>query len=106
GGKWGRGGLDARGNGARVPTDGVDQLRSHNAQNQVTALTGGTVPAYDANGNTTRDDRNVTFVYDAWNRLVQAGWGNGGAGFAYDALGRRVREGNRGPPPEFAYSQH
>ncbi len=40
--------LDALGNFATQTTDGTAQTRSHNQQNQITAVSGGTTPTYDA----------------------------------------------------------
>src|SRR5262249_38725558 len=70
------------------------QNRSHNQQNQITSISNLTTPAYDASGNTTKDEMGNTFVYDAWNRLVQARNVGGVviASYSYEALGRRITE--------------
>jgi RHS repeat-associated protein len=84
--------LDALGNWSSVTTNGSATTRTFNAQNQTATVSPGTAPTYDHNGNTT-GDAGLTFVYDAWNRLVTAK--NGAttvASYAYDALGRRVIE--------------
>src|SRR5439155_24350848 len=39
--------LDAVGNWATVTTDGVGQNRTHNAQNQISSISGATMPSYD-----------------------------------------------------------
>ena len=52
-----------------VTTDTTTQTRSHNAQNQVTAVGGATL-TYDGNGNLTRDETGRRLIYDAWNRGV------------------------------------
>jgi YD repeat-containing protein len=83
---------DAAGNFDGVTTDGTGVSRTHNKQNQVTAV-GGTALAYDANGNLTTDEQGRTLVWDAWNRLTAVK--NGGTtlvAYAYDALGRRIAE--------------
>ena len=53
-----------------------------------------TTPAYDDNGNTLTDEANQDYVYDAWNRMVEALDASDVSleTFAYDALGRRITE--------------
>jgi YD repeat-containing protein len=97
--------LDALGNWKAVTTDGVEQDRTHNAQNQVASLSGLSTPGYDANGNTLSDENGQGYAYDAWNRLV-AVTNSGGtplASYAYDGLNRRVVE-NSGTPRDLYYS--
>src|SRR5262249_40154653 len=53
--------LDAMGNWASVTTDGTPQTRTHNQQNQLTAV-GGSSLSYDANGNLTRDESGKQLV--------------------------------------------
>jgi RHS repeat-associated protein len=97
--------LDALGNWTKVTTDGLDQNRSHNAQNQRTAIAGLTTPFYDNNGNTTTDERSQTYVYDAWNRLVQVTAGSTTVVYGSDALGRRIRTTvNSNPATDLYYS--
>ena len=89
---------DAQGNWQSVTTNGSTQTRTHNAQNEITGISGATTPTYDANGNLTRDETGRQFVYDAWNRLV-AVKDSGGAtlkAYAYDGSHRRVRETGHG----------
>lgn len=65
-----------------------------NRQNQQTeSITGGvtTTLTYDNAGNTTDDGPNA-LGYDAWNRLVTV---NSASRYAYDALGRRIKEDTR-----------
>jgi len=62
---------DAVGNWDSVTTDTTTQTRSANRQNEITGVSGGTTPAYDANGNLTTDENDYRFGWDAWNRLVQ-----------------------------------
>jgi YD repeat-containing protein len=86
--------LDALGNWTAATTNGATTTRTFNAQNQTTGVSGAAAPAYDAAGNTTGDGGQA-MVYDAWDRLVavkDAASGAPLAGYAYDALGRRVTE--------------
>jgi RHS repeat-associated protein len=83
---------DAAGNFDAVSTNGTAQTRTHNRQNEVTAVSGATSPTFDPNGNTTRDEAGTTYAYDAWGRVVGV---NGSTRYAYDALSRRVKEGDR-----------
>jgi len=59
---------------------------TYNANNQLISWNGAAM-TYDLNGNTLSDGTN-TYTWDARNRLVSAN--SGGAGFSYDALGRRA----------------
>jgi RHS repeat-associated protein len=59
---------------------------TYNANNQLTSWNGAAM-TYDLNGKTLNDGTN-TYTWDARNRLVSAN--SGGAGFSYDALGRRA----------------
>jgi RHS repeat-associated protein len=97
--------LDVLGNWLSVTTNGTTQTRTANAQNQVTAISGATTPAYDNNGNTLQDDQNHSYVYDAWNRIVKVTAGSNTETFAYDALGRRIRTTlNSNPATDLYYS--
>jgi RHS repeat-associated protein len=87
--------LDALGNWSTFTNDGVPQPRTHNRQNQVTAV-GTTNLTFDNNGNTTTDDTGHTFTYDAWNRLMAATSASGTVNFTYDALNRRLMEAMAG----------
>ncbi len=61
---------DALGNFDSVTTDGGSAVtRTHNKQNEITAVSGATSPTFDANGNMTKDETGKQYVYDAWNRL-------------------------------------
>ena len=85
--------LDSVGNSNSVTTDSVVQNRTHNRQNELTVL-GTTNLAFDNNGNLTTDQTGKTLRWDAWNRLVEQKNGiTSQIVFAYDALGRRVKEG-------------
>ncbi|MEM6391319.1 MAG: LamG-like jellyroll fold domain-containing protein [Planctomycetota bacterium] len=85
------------------------QVRTHNTENQITAIDNGqtpdwATPQYDGEGNTTAfprpDDPTQAFTaqYDAWNRLVWIKTDEGAnppkrvAFYCYDALGRRITE--------------
>jgi RHS repeat-associated protein len=96
--------FDALGNWDSVTTDGSTQTRSHDAQNQITSISGATTPGYDSNGNTTTDESGNTLVYDAWNRLVEVNDGsNPLVEYSHDALNRRVTE-DPGTARELFYS--
>ncbi len=71
--------LDAMGNSSSVTTNGTTTTRTANAQNETTSVSGGTAPTYDNDGNTTSDS-GLTYVYDAWDRLVavKSGGDHGG----------------------------
>jgi RHS repeat-associated protein len=97
---------DAQGNWQSVVTDGSVQTRTHNAQNEITGISGAVLPTYDANGNLTRDEVGRQFVYDAWNRLVEVRDGSGETvkRYAYDGLHRRISEAAGGVTTDFYYS--
>lgn len=95
--------LDALGNWNSLTNDGgTPEARTHNAQNQIT---GSDTYTYDNNGNLTGINPSAhpggqSFTYDAWNRRISfvlngssgirfKSWSNG-----YDALGRRIVEGD------------
>ncbi len=85
-------GYDSQGNWDSVTADGTAQTRSHNKQNEITAVSGATSPTYDASGNLTKDETGRQFVYDAWNRLVKVKDSGGTVleTLGYDALNQRV----------------
>ena len=85
-------GYDSQGNWDSVTTDGTAQTRSHNKQNEITAVSGATTPTYDASGNLTTDETGRQFVYDAWNRLVKVKDSGGTVleTLGYDVLNQRV----------------
>jgi RHS repeat-associated protein len=73
-------------------TDGSPQSRTHNLQNQVIAV-GGANLSFDANGNMTVDEQGRTFIWDAWNRLVEVNQGSTTlVEYQYDGLKRRIVE--------------
>jgi hypothetical protein len=86
--------LDALGNMASVTTDGGSAAtRSHNSQNQITAV-GGNSPTYDSNGSMTNDG-SQSYLYDAWNMLVTVKNAAGSStivSYVYDAANRRIHE--------------
>ena len=84
---------DAVGNWDGVTTNAVTESRTQNKQNEILTATGQTAPTYDPNGNETKDFGGKTFVYDAWNRLIQVNPSGGGAAlktYELDAAGRRI----------------
>jgi RHS repeat-associated protein len=85
---------DALGNWDGVTTNGSTQTRTHNKQNEITAVSGATSPTFDANGNMTTDETGKQYTYDAWNRLkvVKNSSGVVQKTYTYDALNRRVAE--------------
>jgi RHS repeat-associated protein len=97
---------DAQGNWQSVTTNGNTQTRSHNAQNEITGISGAITPTYDANGNLTRDETGRQFVYDAWNRLVEVkdDSGNTLKSYAYDGQHRRIQETAGGTTTNLYYS--
>ena len=97
---------DAQGNWQSVTTDGSTQTRTHNAQNEITSISGAVTPTYDANGNLTRDETGRQFVYDAWNRLVAVKDAGGTTlkSYTYDGLHRRVQETASGTTTDLYYS--
>jgi RHS repeat-associated protein len=98
--------FDALGNFDSQTTDGTAQTRTHNKQNEITAVSGATTPAYDSNGSLTTDETGRTFKYDAWNRLVEVRNSSNTllATFRYDALGRRARETRGSTTTDLYYS--
>ena len=91
--------LDALGNWNTFNDNGSSQTRTFNYRNQITSISGATTPTYDNNGNTTKDETNKKFLYDAWNRVVGLDANNDGdvldvgdVTYAYDALDRRISE--------------
>jgi RHS repeat-associated protein len=86
--------LDALGNWGSVTSDGTTQTRGHNSQNQITSISGAITPTFDANGNTTKDETNIQYRFDAWNRIASITKSNKGYPYGYDALGRRIVEGS------------
>ncbi|MEI6505371.1 MAG: RHS repeat-associated core domain-containing protein [Planctomycetota bacterium] len=91
--------FDALGNWTSVTTNGVNQNRTANAQNELTQV-GGSSLAYSQTGNLTTDAQGRTLAYDAWNRLVRVTSADGltWTTHAYDGLNRRITE-TLGPGP-------
>jgi RHS repeat-associated protein len=86
-------------------TTTLDQDRTHNAVNEITDFTNNTGsawtdPTHDAAGNITlapsptapsNSAKNQTYIWDAWNRLVEVKEGGTSlAKFGYDGLNRRI----------------
>ncbi len=70
----------------------VSRSRTHNKQNEITAVSGATSPTYDASGNLTTDETGRQFVYDAWNRIkvVKDSGGTTLKTYTYDATSHRI----------------
>ena len=85
--------FDALGNWTTVTTDGVDQSRTANAQNELTPV-GSASLAYSNTGNLITDAQVRTLSYDAWNRLVSVSNASGTqvAAYQYDGMNRRIVE--------------
>ncbi|MFL5330238.1 MAG: RHS repeat-associated core domain-containing protein [Gemmataceae bacterium] len=83
--------VDGLGNFGTVTTDSTAESRTHDLQNKLTAV-GSNSLSYDDMGNMTQDDQSITYTYDGWNRMI--GVGSDIGRYAYDALGRRVKEGD------------
>jgi RHS repeat-associated protein len=99
--------FDGLGNWDSVTTNGGSpETRGHNKQNEITSISGASTPTYDNNGNMLTNETGKQFVYDAWNRLkiVKNSGGTTLATYAYDALGRRVRETRSGTTTDLYYS--
>ncbi len=98
---------DGQGNFTTVTTNGTGVTRTYDKQNELTAV-GSTGLTYDAAGNIKTDELNRTYIYDAWNRLISvSGAGTPStpqASYAYDALGRRIKEISGGQTRELFYS--
>jgi RHS repeat-associated protein len=98
---------DALGNFDSVTTDGGSPVtRTHNKQNEITAVSGATSPVFDSNGNMTTDETGKQYVYDAWNRLVTVKNSGGTtiASYEYDGLSRRIQETAGGVSTDLYYS--
>jgi RHS repeat-associated protein len=94
---------DALGNWSSVTTNGTQQNRTHNQQNEATVV-GGNNLTFDNNGNTTTNETGKTLIYDAWNRLVKVKSGsNTLSSYQFDALGRRIVE-NSGTARDLYFS--
>jgi YD repeat-containing protein len=92
-------GLDLQGNWLSIDTDTTTVYREHDRADRITdvdtGITGGD-PVYDQNGNITfihhPAPSSRTFIYDAWNRIVEVkAGGTPVARYTYDGLGRRIR---------------
>lgn len=98
---------DAIGNFDSVTTDGGSAVtRTHNKQNEITAVSGATSPVFDANGNMTTDETGKQYMYDAWNRLVTVKNSGGTtiASYEYDGQSRRIQETVSGVTTDLYYS--
>ena len=98
-GNWDREKLDLNGDGDFVDANELDDTRTHNAVNELTARdtdSNGSAnysPTYDAAGSMTDDARDYKYVYDAWNRLRKVEHtGNSAvvAEYRYNGLNHRI----------------
>ncbi|MFD2160623.1 RHS repeat domain-containing protein [Rubritalea tangerina] len=81
---------DDAGNWTSTTIDGTVQNRSHNDDNELTAVAGNNT-ALDDRGNLTEDDQGNVYIYDLDNRLKRVELDNNtDVDMVYDALGRRV----------------
>ncbi|MFC4995056.1 RHS repeat-associated core domain-containing protein [Rubritalea tangerina] len=81
---------DDAGNWTSTTIDGTVQNRSHNDDNELTAVAGNNT-AFDDRGNLTEDDQGNVYIYDLDNRLKRVELDNNtDVDMVYDALGRRV----------------
>jgi RHS repeat-associated protein len=98
--------LDALGNMPSVSTNGTSESRTHNSQNQITAIAS-TSTFSDNNGSLTNDGTR-SYLYDIHYRLTEvkdAAGTNSIIMYAYDALGRRITESpNGGAATDVYYS--
>jgi hypothetical protein len=85
--------FDALGNWSALDTNGTSTSRTHNNQNELTAV-GSNSLTYDSNGNMTTDETGKQFVWDAWNRLVAVKSSSGILleSYHYDARGYRISD--------------
>jgi RHS repeat-associated protein len=101
---------DALGNFTNVNTNGSNQTRTANQQNEYTSISGTGAVTYDANGNTTAFGDSITqyyntYVYDAWNRLVAVKNSNNTlASYSYDGLNRLIQVTENGTTTDLYYS--
>ena len=97
---------DSLGNFESVTTNGTAVTRTHNKQNQITAVTGATTPTYDSEGNLTKDQAGQQYVFDAWDQLVTVKDSGGTtiASYKYDGLGARVQATRSSTTTDYYYS--
>jgi RHS repeat-associated protein len=97
---------DAVGNFDSQTSDGTGQTRTHNKQNEITAVQGASNPTYDANGNLKTDQNGQQYAFDAWDRLIEVKNSGGTmlATYEYDGLDRRVSATHGSTTTDFYYS--
>jgi RHS repeat-associated protein len=78
-------------------TNTLNQTRTHQLANEITAISGGVTPGYDPNGNLTTmpqvDNWSTaqTLTWDAWNRPITVSQGGTALGtYQYDGTNRRI----------------
>lgn len=90
--------LDALGNWTSLTQSGggSNETRTHDAQNGIKTINGGTALTYSNNGELRVDKAGQTYEYDAWGRLVSVdpdgAGGTAATTYSYDALFRRITE--------------
>jgi RHS repeat-associated protein len=88
-------------------TADLDQTRTHNAANEITDLSGTANDlTHDAAGNMTADSSN-TYIYDAWNRLVEVrdrGDDSLIAEYEYDGQKRRIEKTVNSSTDDYFYN--
>jgi len=82
---------DGVGNVTSIETNETPMEREFDRQNRLISHDENDLH-FDAAGNLYSDDLGNAYAYDAWNRLVLY---NDTHEYVYDALGRRIKEGNR-----------
>ncbi|MDB9742091.1 hypothetical protein OAB00_04505, partial [Akkermansiaceae bacterium] len=81
---------DDAGNQISVTRDSTTEARTHNSDNELTAIAGDST-TLDAKGNMTEDAEGNQYLYDLDNRIYEIDMDGGDTiELAYDALGRRV----------------
>ena len=100
---------DALGNHTQdsTTTTGTTTVNStFNYDNQIASLSSGTTPAYDADGNMTTDQSDLTYTYDAWGRLVTVKNSGGTTleSYSYDGMGDALTNTVSGTTTNFYYS--
>ncbi len=109
--------LDAQGNWSQFTNQGNTQTRTADAANEITGLSTGIAPTYDAAGNLTSGPKadnptvRLFYSYDAWNRLVAVKADNKGvpgtliATYKYDGQGRRIQKVMGSVTTDYLYNE-
>ena len=88
-----------------MTTGGTAVTRTTNALNQITTVSGSTSPTYNSDGDLTKDETGQTYVWNAWNQLVEVKNSSGTviATYSYDPLGRMVTQTESGTTTDLYY---